>query len=144
MHLASRIQRELRLTVVMLGGAEHSEQARRMLDNGPAGIMNLVGHTTLQQAAAVIKHARLVIGVDTGLSHLGVAFRRPMVALFGPTIPYTDPGCAQTVVLHEPLPCSPCKRRPTCGGEFTCMRLIGVDEVLCAASSLLHRFGPDR
>ena len=141
MQLAARIQHDLQLSVVMLGGAEHCEQACRMLLEGPPGIINLVGETTLSQAGAVIKHARVVIGVDTGLSHLSVAFRCPTVALFGPTVPYLDPGCTQAVVLHEPLSCSPCRRRPTCEGRFTCMRLITTGEVLNTASGLLQKCG---
>ena len=103
---------------------------------GVADLINLAGDTSLLQAAALIEHSQLVIGVDTGLSHMGIAFGRPTLLLFGSTRPYLDTGRANARVLYHPLPCSPCKRRPTCGGRHDCMRLIGVDEVLAAARDL--------
>ena len=104
--------------------------------SGVADLINLAGDTSLLQAAALIEHSKLVIGVDTGLSHMGIAFGRPTLLLFGSTRPYLDPGRANARVLYHLLPCSPCKRRPTCGGRHDCMRQIGVDEVLAAARDL--------
>ncbi len=103
-----------------------------------ADLINLAGATSLLQAAALIESSQVVIGVDTGLSHMGIAFGRPSLLLFGSTRPYLDTGRANARVLYHPLPCSPCKRRPTCGGAFDCMRLIGVEEVLSAARDLLR------
>ncbi|MFP4280951.1 MAG: glycosyltransferase family 9 protein, partial [Halochromatium sp.] len=81
--------------------------------------------------------ARLVVGVDTGLSHMGIAFERPTVLLFGSTCPYTQTGRATARVLYHHRQCSPCRRRPTCDGAFTCMREIQVDEVMATLLELL-------
>ena len=40
------------------------------------------------ESAALVSRASLVIGVDTGLSHMGWAFSVPVIALFGSTCPY--------------------------------------------------------
>ena len=100
-------------------------------------LVNLAGETSLLQAAALIEACRLLIGVDTGLSHMGLAFGRPSLLLFGSTRPYLDPGPQPGRVLYHPLPCSPCKRRPSCRGAFTCMRLIEGEEVLRQARLLV-------
>lgn len=42
---------------------------------------------TLEQLAAMLAHAHAVIGVDTGLTHLATALRRPVVALYTATDP---------------------------------------------------------
>ena len=68
---------------------------------------------------------------------MGIAFGTPSLLLFGSTCPYLDTGRANARVLYHPLPCSPCKRRPTCGGTFDCMGAIGVDEVLAAARQVI-------
>ena len=100
-------------------------------------MVSLAGRTSLIQVAAVMQQAALVVGVDTGLTHLGIALRRPTLALFGSTRPYLDPDFEQARVLYEPMACSPCRRRPTCGGEFTCMRAHTPERVLEATRTIL-------
>lgn len=134
--LAVRLSAELGLTSVLLGGPGDRDAARAIAGSGTETIIDLVGATTLLDAAAVIRRARLVVGVDTGLSHMGIAFQRPTVLLFGSTCPYTETGAAPARVLYHRLSCSPCRRRPTCNGAFTCMREIDVDEVVAVAAGL--------
>ena len=40
------------------------------------------------ESVALVSRASLVIGVDTGLSHMGWASSVPVIALFGSTCPY--------------------------------------------------------
>ena len=134
--LVDRLGAELGLPVVMLGGPGDVEAAAHIASAAPQ-VHNRAGQTSLGQAAALISRARLLIGVDTGLMHMGIAFARPTIALFGSTCPYLDSGRDDTRILYKALDCSPCRRRPTCGGAFTCMQQIGVDEVLDTARELL-------
>ncbi|MFZ0241201.1 MAG: glycosyltransferase family 9 protein, partial [Desulfobacterales bacterium] len=101
-------------------------------------ITDLTGKTTLGQAAALVEQAALVIGVDTGLTHLGTAFKRPTIALFGATCPYLSTVNRGTIVVYNRLTCSPCKRKPTCHGRYDCMQAIGTADVLRAARGLLE------
>jgi len=135
--LSARLTSAWGLPVVMLGGPADQTRAQAITARAPS-LVDLTGQTSLGQCAAIIQGASLLMGVDTGLTHLGIAMQTPTLALFGSTRPYLDPGDAVASVLYEPLPCSPCRRRPTCGGEFTCMRLLTVDKVLAAASTLLE------
>ncbi|MGC8991273.1 MAG: glycosyltransferase family 9 protein, partial [Verrucomicrobiia bacterium] len=50
-------------------------------------LADLSGRTTLRQAAAILKHAPLFVGVDSGLMHLAAAMATPCVAIFGPSDP---------------------------------------------------------
>jgi heptosyltransferase I len=117
------------LTPVLLGGPADVTAAAE-LTKGDQSIINLVGTTRLDETVAIIKHAGAVIGVDTGLTHMGIAFNVPTVALFGSTCPYTNTGRSNARVIWLDLPCSPCKRNPTCGGAFTCMRDITPQRVI--------------
>lgn len=137
--LSDRLHTELGLSVVMLGGPGDREAAGRIRDLATGGPIDLVGKTTLPQATALIAESALLVGVDTGLSHMGIVFDRPSLLLFGSTCPYLDTTCAKVQVLYHRLDCSPCKRRPTCNGAFTCMQSIAVDEVLNVAKNLLGR-----
>lgn len=136
--LAYRVRDELGLVPVLLGGPGDREAARRIADAADDQLIDLTGQTSLTEAAALIERAALLIGVDTGLSHMGIAFETPSLLLFGSTCPYLDTTRANARVLYHPQPCSPCKRRPTCDGRFDCMRAIEADEILRAADEVLR------
>jgi heptosyltransferase-1 len=123
----------------MLGGAADRPAAARIRALGAPGLIDMAGQTSLLQAAALIERCTLLVAVDTGLGHMGIAYARPSLLLFGSTCPYLNTGRDNARVLYHPLLCSPCKRRPTCDGAYTCMRLIEVEEVVRAAGSLLGR-----
>ena len=104
----------------------------------PPPIIDLTGRTRLGEAAAVVKHAGLFLGVDTCLSHVSVAFRRPSVLLFGSNIPYREAPHARARIALELQPCAPCGNRPTCDGAFWCMQALGVDEVFAMARTVVR------
>lgn len=135
--LAAELARDFGLPSVLLGAPADRVAAGRILAARTSNILCLVGQTSLREAAAVIERARLVIGVDTGLGHMGIALARPTLVLFGSTRPYLDTNRANAHVLYHPLSCSPCRRDPTCDGRFMCMRLITVAECLVAARCVL-------
>ncbi|MCU0734564.1 MAG: lipopolysaccharide heptosyltransferase I [Methylotetracoccus sp.] len=126
------------LMPVLLGGPTDRLRAEAMAAASGVPVGNLCGKTRLDDCAAVIRGARLLIGVDTGLTHLGIAMQRPTLALFGSTVPYLETGSPAGRVLYEKLACSPCHRRPTCNGAFTCMDRHTVQNVLTAALELLE------
>ncbi len=136
LQLAPQLEKRLGLQPLWLGGPADAENAARLAQLG--GGVSFAGKTSLAVSAAVIERARLVIGVDTGLVHLGTAFRVPTVALFGATCPYLETASPHTAVLYHPYPCSPCRRSPTCDGQFPCMRDISAEEVLDTAAGLLR------
>lgn len=127
--LAPMVQQKTGLTPVLLGGPADRDAAAQIASGIPS-LVNLTGQTGLAEAAAVIRHAGAVIGVDTGLTHMGIAFARPTVAIFGSTCPYSDTGRHNARMIWLGLSCSPCKRKPTCGGAFTCLRDITAERVL--------------
>lgn len=133
--LIPQLQARLGMTVVMLGGP--GDRAAAPAIAADTGIIDLVGRTDLQTAAALIRDSALLIGVDTGLTHMGIAFDRPTVCLFGSTRPYLRSDSPRTRVIYHALECSPCRRNPTCNGAFTCLRGITPDEVLAAVRRLL-------
>jgi heptosyltransferase-1 len=137
--LATRLGSDLGVTPVLLGGPGDQEAAQRIVDGADGRLVNLVGRTSLTEAAALIDGADLLVAVDTGLGHMGIALGTPSLLLFGSTCPYLETTRANARVLYHPLPCSPCKRRPTCGGAFTCMAEIRVGEVLANALELVGK-----
>ncbi|MCU7906633.1 MAG: glycosyltransferase family 9 protein [Candidatus Thiodiazotropha sp. (ex Epidulcina cf. delphinae)] len=134
--LIDAIGQQWGLPLVMLGGPGDREASKVIAPGRSSALVSLVGETSLRQAAAVIAQADLVVGVDTGLSHIGIAMNRPTLCLFGSTRPYLDTTHENARVIYHQRPCSPCKRKPTCHGAFDCMADISVEEVVAAAARL--------
>ena len=126
------------VTPVLVGGPSDAAQTADITANAP-GLVNLVGRLKLDETAALIAGSALLIGVDTGLTHMGSALEIPTVALFGSTRPYLDARTPRTVVMYEARPCSPCRRHPTCDGRYDCMRVFEVDTVLGTARSVMQQ-----
>ncbi len=94
----------LRHRVVLTGSADERPAAERIAAS--AGLPRsavLAGLTSLDELAAVVAAARLVISGDTGVAHLASAYVRPSVLLFGPIPPAwwgPPPRGPHTVLWH--------------------------------------------
>lgn len=86
------------------------ERARRIAAAAPGA--RLWPPSALSDAIARVASARGVVGVDSGLGHLGAALGRPTVMVFGPT-DSSRTGCRGRLVrnLNAPFPCAPCLSR---------------------------------
>lgn len=142
--LIERVRDRLGVGVVVLGGPSDRAAADRILDalpESPPGagpVVDLVGCTTLGEAAAVVSRCSVLIGVDTGLSHMAHAFGRPAVLLFGSNTPYLDPPGPRATILHSGRGCSPCRGKLVCDGRIDCMDDLAVDEVFAAVRAHLE------
>ena len=76
----------LNCPVVLLGGTKELEMANELLKAFPS-VLSLVGKTSISEAALVLKEAKLVVTNDTGLMHLASFYNKPMVCLWGNTLP---------------------------------------------------------
>jgi ADP-heptose:LPS heptosyltransferase len=126
-------------TIVLAGDKLEEEIVDRFARETQVPAVNLAGKTSVQEVAAVIKHAAALVGHDSGLMHIGDALGTPLVALYGPTdYAYTRPRGEKSVVIRKDLPCAPCMANfakteqevyRDCPIEFECMKRISVEEV---------------
>ncbi|MGH8445917.1 MAG: glycosyltransferase family 9 protein [Solimonas sp.] len=127
---------------VLFGGPGDVEAAARIAAASAAApgvrLVNLAGKTKLGELPAWLSQARLVVGVDTGLTHIGIAVKTPTIALFGSTCPYLKGAESPMLVMYDALPCAPCRRNPTCDGRYDCMRGLTPERVSNAARQLLN------
>jgi len=131
----ARLAQEAGLEVVVLGVPSEREVCDAVA--GTEGL-NLCGKTTLKEAAAWLKGARMAIGNDSGLSHLAAATGKPALALYGAT----DPGGSAPWGRHshtlrlEGLPCAPCFKR-VCPLKHECMKNLTPESVWEKAITIL-------
>jgi ADP-heptose:LPS heptosyltransferase len=101
---------EAGLTPVILGaGAADQELARDICAQVPAAV-DLTGQGGLAVSAAWVAGARALVGMDSGLAHLGGACGIPTLAVFGPTRPqHSAPSGPRVRVARKAgLPCLEC------------------------------------
>lgn len=117
--------------VVLLGGILDMENAEAIEKECP-NVVNLCGQLKLNKTASVIQQARKLLCFDTGLMHIGSAFQKPIVSVWGNTVeelgmyPYM-PSHPELFSMHEvaDLKCRPCSKigYAKCPKKhFKCMR----------------------
>jgi heptosyltransferase-2 len=146
--IISRLERP----VVLLGGAEDREKGEQIKKEAEKeDIINTCGQYSLNQSASLVQQSGLIITNDTGLMHIAAAFRKPVISLWGNTIPKFGmypymPGDETRSVFAEVfgLKCRPCSKlgfNKCPKKHFKCM--IEQDEVyiLDNADKLLKHAG---
>lgn len=112
------------LPLIMLGGPEDREEGEAIARAIPSQrVYNACGKFKLNESADLVKKARVVVSNDTGLMHIAAAFRRPVVSLWGNTVPelgmfpYYGANNLKTMVASRSaimevngLPCRPCSK----------------------------------
>lgn len=124
---------------LLIGSEKDLPREREIQASLERPIPSLVGRTNLGELIAALEKVDLFIGPDSGPMHLAAALNKPIVALFGPTIPaHFAPWKAKSIILERALPCRPCRQRSCPQNDFPCIRSISPEEVLEAAFHLLQ------
>jgi ADP-heptose:LPS heptosyltransferase len=136
------ICRKLDKPVVLLGDKEDRDAGEIIAGNNK-NIFNACGMFSLHQSASLIKQARVIITHDTGLMHIAAAFHKPVISVWGNTIPEFGmtpymPGEGSQIFEVRNLPCRPCtkigfKKCPK--KHFKCMEDHDIDSIVKHAAS---------
>jgi len=154
-HLTKRLPEELLIElcrslnhpVVILGGNEDQHIAESVLQALPENnILNRCGVLNIHQSASLVRQSRLLITHDTGLMHIGAAFRKKIMSIWGNTVPKfgmypykADQASIQFEV--EGLRCRPCSKigfQECPKGHFKCMREQDIGGISRAAQRLFE------
>ncbi len=129
-HRIAYLLDRVRYPTVLIGGPAEQALGEKLATSRPH-VVNMAGKANLLESTALIQRSRLVVTPDTGMMHVAAALRRPMLVLWGSTVPefgFTPyvPDGAVPVYQYEVrgLNCRPCSRhgRPRCPkGHFACM-----------------------
>jgi ADP-heptose:LPS heptosyltransferase len=133
----ARVLKKLALPAVLLGGKEDRTRAMQIMMAAGDGIWSACGETNIHESAVLLRQARAVLSHDTGLMHIAAAFRRPLVTVWGNTVPAFGmypymPGNSgfYRLLQVEGLRCRPCSKigYDKCPkGHFQCMRALDDD-----------------
>ena len=81
------ICKSINYTIILLGGEIEIEKGKLIEKALKKEIHNFVGKCSLSISAAIIKEARVVLTGDTGLMHIAAAFHKPIISIWGNTVP---------------------------------------------------------
>lgn len=112
------------------GNALELARAERIASH--AQNVEVLPRTNLIEIAHILKKAKAVITVDTGLGHLAAALNKPTISLYGPTdAALTGILGPSQIHLSTKLPCSPCLSK-TCRYDTNqppCFAALSSDRV---------------
>src|SRR5207247_870661 len=119
--------------VVVVGTEDDLRQNGRRPIKFPPHVHSLIGKLSLRETAEVMASAGVVVGNDSGLSHVAAAVGTPTVMLFGPT-PHLSLGQLppHVKVLRTGLECEPCwfrARFQVCAAQMHCLHRLTVETV---------------
>jgi heptosyltransferase II len=136
--LNDRLQEELNVNVVLVGGKDEIEVSLEVSDLSRYKPMILTGKTHLAEAVAVLAEADLLISNDMGLAHIAPAVGTKTLVIFGPTKPETTRPFSDNaeIIRRTDVECSPCMLRD-CPIDHRCMIWITPEEVFKRAEGLL-------
>jgi heptosyltransferase-2 len=131
--------------VLILGGPEDREQGEFIVSSLPGReILNACGRYSIHQSASLVRQARVLITHDTGLMHIGAAFQKKIISVWGNTVPgfgmypyRPDPSSVQFEVSG--LSCRPCSKigyQKCPRGHFKCMLEQDLDSLGSTAKEL--------
>ena len=107
---------KLEYPVIILGGPEDRVRAEQLCSSLPEkNIFNACGRYSIHQSASLVRQCRVLISHDTGLMHIGAAFRKKIISVWGNTVPsfgmYPYRADASSVRFEvDGLSCRPCSK----------------------------------
>jgi ADP-heptose:LPS heptosyltransferase len=149
LHKLKELCASIQHPIILLGDKTDYEDGKQIAAVDDIKIYNACGKFNLNESADILCGAKLVISHDTGLMHIAAALQKPIISIWGNTVPsfgmypYYGKLSAQhfdTVQINK-LWCRPCSKigYNKCPlGHFKCMELIAVNEIV---NMVNHRLG---
>lgn len=97
----------------------------------------LAGRLRLDELAALLSMAALLVSNNTGPAHIAAAVGTPVVSLYALTNPQHVPWKVPSRVLFHDVPCKYCYKSVCPRGTNDCLRLVSPEDVISAALELL-------
>jgi len=131
-------------SIFLSGGPDEFKKTGDLAKFVKSEAQDLGGRFSWQGTISLVKQADLIISGNTGIMHIAAAFKKPQIALHGPTDPKIwGPLNSRAIILKTSCPHCPCLKL---GFEYhdktqSCMKKIEVDQVKDAVSALIDKNG---
>lgn len=136
------IIQQLDYPVVLIGGTDDQEKGER-IKQALLGfsIFNAAGKYSILQSAGLLSKSRAVITGDTGMLHIAAALKKPVISVWGSTVPefgmypLFPKGLEDlsTIIENKNLSCRPCSKLGFAAcpqGHFRCMNDLNASDIV--------------
>jgi len=139
--MVAEVINKLDIQVMLLGGKEDFSRGEEIVEKTIGKtVINTCGKFSLNQSASLVQQCNVLITNDTGLMHIGAAFQKPIVSIWGNTVPDFGmypymPGNEEQYYISEVagLSCRPCSKlgHDKCPKKhFRCMMDQDIDAIV--------------
>ena len=106
---------EINHPVVLLGGKDDYPLGMKIREQYHDGVFNACGQFSVSQSASLVQQSRVMITPDTGLMHIAAAFKKPLITIWGNTVPKFGmypyyPNSNSSIFEVKGLSCRPCSK----------------------------------
>ena len=146
-HKLQSLCKDIQFPIVLLGGPEDQKAGDEIAKIDDIKIYNSCGKFSLGESAELVKKSKLVIAHDTGLMHIAAAFKKPVISIWGNTIPgfgmypyYGNDKVQQFISEVTDLRCRPCSKigyKACPKGHFKCMERQDLVKVQSIVQSII-------
>lgn len=139
LHKLKELCQTINHPIVLLGGPEDRAIGEEVASVDPIKIYNSCGKFSLNESADLVRRAKIIISHDTGLMHIAAAFKKPVISIWGNTVPsfgmapyFGNSNVKQDKFEVHNLWCRPCSKigYSKCPlGHFKCMEKHNMTDV---------------
>ncbi len=125
--------------IILLGGPEDQSAGEQIASTDKIKIYNACGKFSLNESADLLRKSKFVITHDTGLMHIAAAFKKPIISIWGNTVPafgmtpyYGYKPVSSALFEVKELGCRPCSKigYDKCPKKhFKCMEMQDIDRI---------------
>lgn len=136
--------------IILLGGPEDKNIGDEIAKQDNVKIYNACGKFNLNESADLVRKAKLIVTHDTGLMHIAAAFKKPIISVWGNTIPafgmfayFGNQEVENKIFEVENLSCRPCSKigYNNCPKKhFKCMELQNISSIASLAQDWAKEF----
>lgn len=140
LHKLKELCTKINHPVILLGGPEDRVTGDEIASIDSVKIYNSCGKFKLNESADLVRRARLIVTHDTGLMHIAAAFKKPVISIWGNTVPafgmtpyYGKTMAANDLFETKGLWCRPCSKigYHKCPlGHFKCMEKHSIEAII--------------
>ncbi len=140
-HKLKELCLQLAHPIIILGGKEDSDVGKELAAVDPVKIYNACGKFSINESADLVRRAKIIVTHDTGLMHIAAAFNKPVISVWGNTVPSfgmypyfgIDSASPAEWIQVKKLWCRPCSKigYAKCPlGHFKCMNKQDMSRVV--------------